>query len=104
MRVDFGDIEPLGDPVATTIEVTNSGEGVLVIYRISTSCGCTTASMDSSALEPGKSRPLKIAFDPQVHPDEYGPITRVVYIQSSDPDQPELEIDVVGTVLQDTNL
>jgi len=99
LRIDFGEIDPLGGPVSTTIEVANTGEGSLQINRISTSCGCTTATMDSSALEPGQTRPLTIQFDPQVHPDEEGPIARVVYIQSSDPDQPEIEIDVVGTLL-----
>ena len=104
LRIDFGEIDPLGGPVSTTVEVANTGGGSLQINRISTSCGCTTATMDSSALEPGESRLLNIAFDPQVHPDEEGSIARVVYIQSSDPDQPEIEIDVVGTVLPQETL
>lgn len=102
--VDFGDIDQHGGIVTTMVEVTNSGEKDLLIYRVSTSCGCTTAQMDMSPLPPGETRTLTIAFDPLVHPDQTGPITRVVYLQSSDPDQPEFEIDVIGTVLAPSNL
>lgn len=99
LNVDFGDIDQTGGPVTTTVEISNNGGQALVLFRVSTSCGCTTATIDLSPIEPGSSRTLTITFDPMVHPDENGPITRMVYIQSSDPNQPELEIEVTGRVL-----
>ena len=97
--VDFGEIDQGGGPVTTTVQVRNDGGKPLNIFRVSTSCGCTTALIDPSPIEPGASRPLTITFDPMVHPDENGSITLVVYIQSSDPQQPELTIDVIGNVI-----
>lgn len=97
--VDFGKIDQGGGSVTATIELRNDGGRPLNIFRVSTSCGCTTATLDASPMSPGESRPLTITFDPMVHPDENGPITRMVYLQSSDPDQPELEIEVIGNVI-----
>ncbi|NQV12058.1 DUF1573 domain-containing protein [Candidatus Uhrbacteria bacterium] len=99
LLVDFGDIDQDGGIVSTTVEVSNTGEGVLEIHRLSTSCGCTTAQMNESPLSAGEARTLTIEFDPMAHPDQSGPITRVIYIQSSDPGQPELEIDITGNVI-----
>ncbi|HBL39445.1 TPA: hypothetical protein DDZ10_02120 [Candidatus Uhrbacteria bacterium] len=98
-RIDFGNIEQSKGPVSATVEIRNDGDGALEIYRVSTSCGCTTADMDQSPIASGASRPLIIQFDPLVHPDESGPITRVVYLQSSDPEKPEVEIEIVGNVI-----
>ena len=98
-EVDFGDIAQDGGMVSTTVMVKNEGGQPLEINRISTSCGCTTAEMDMSPLEPGLSRPLTISFDPMAHPDQSGPITRAVYLQTSDPEQPEVEIEVIGNVI-----
>ncbi|MFA4845218.1 MAG: DUF1573 domain-containing protein [Patescibacteria group bacterium] len=97
--VDFGDVPQAGGIVSADVEVTNSGSQTLTIYRLSTSCGCTTATMDTSPIEPGGSRTLTIRFDPMAHPDQSGLITRVVYLQTSDAQRPEVEIDVTGNVI-----
>jgi hypothetical protein len=54
--------------------------------------------MEMSDLAAGESREMTITFDPMVHPDELGPITRAVYLQTSDPDEPEIQIDVTGFI------
>jgi len=97
--IDFGDIDQKGGLVATTVTVLNSGNTPLEIHRVSTSCGCTTANMDTSPLQPDEERALTISFDPMVHADQSGPITRVVYLQTSDPEQPEIEINIIGNVI-----
>ena len=102
--VDFGDIDQSRGAVEATVEVSNAGGRTLEIYRLSTSCGCTTVQMDQSPLLPGDKRTLTIRFDPMVHPDESGPITRAVYMQSSDPEQPEVIIDITGNVIPTTSL
>lgn len=97
--VDFGNIDQGAGVVSTTVEVKNTGSKSLEINRISTSCGCTTAEIGMSPIDPGSSRVLVIKFDPMAHPDQNGPIVRVVYLQTSDSTQPELEINVVGNVI-----
>ncbi|MBI4437429.1 DUF1573 domain-containing protein [Candidatus Uhrbacteria bacterium] len=97
--VDLGDIPQDGGIVSSTVTIKNDGGLPLEIFRLSTSCGCTTADMDASPLAPGDERTLTIRFNPMTHPDESGPITRVVYVQTSDPTQPEMEINVTGVVI-----
>lgn len=97
---DFGDIAQSEGPVSTVFTVQNIGGKELVINRLSTSCGCTTAGMDQSPLPPDASRNMTVTFDPMVHPDQLGAIQRVVYLQTSDPIQPETEINLTGNVIQ----
>ncbi len=97
--IDFGDIDQTDGIVSREVTVSNTGNLPLEIRRISTSCGCTTADMDTSPIPGGQTRTLTIRFDPMTHPDQNGPITRVVYLQTSDPKQPEIEIDIAGNVM-----
>jgi hypothetical protein len=97
---DFGEIVQSEGPVSTTFTVKNSGTKPLVINRLSTSCGCTTAEINKDPLQPGESREMTVVFDPMVHPDQLGEIERVVYLQTTDPDRPEVEIDIMGNVIK----
>ena len=99
---DFGDIIQSDGPVKTTVQISNTSQQNIKINRLSTSCGCTTATMDLSDLKPGETREMEIIFDPMVHPEQFGEITRVVYLQSSDPNLPELEIELTGNVIAAT--
>lgn len=101
---DFGDIIQSEGPVSTTVQISNNSDQKLEINRLSTSCGCTTATMDLSDLQPGETRDMKITFDPMTHPDQFGAITRVVYLQTSDPNLPELEIEIKGNVIGEANI
>ncbi|NIA02103.1 MAG: DUF1573 domain-containing protein [Nitrospirae bacterium] len=96
---DFGDIYQEDGIVSTTFSVTNVGDNEIEINRLSTSCGCTTAEMGLSDLGPGESREMIVEFDPNVHPDQLEFIERVIYLQTSDVVQPEIEIDITGNVL-----
>ncbi len=98
---DFGTIDQSKGNVSTRFTVENVGNKPLKILRLSTSCGCTTAEMDMDDLEPGESREMIVTFDPMVHPDQYGPITRVIYLQTSDPKTPEFQIDITGDVVKE---
>ena len=97
---DFGDIIQSEGPVSTTVQISNNSDQKIEINRLSTSCGCTTATMDLSELKPDETREMEITFDPMVHPDQFGEITRVVYLQTSDPNLPELEIEIKGNVIE----
>ncbi len=97
---DFGEVDPFAGPVSTDILITNNSDQTVTINRLSTSCGCTTATMDTADFTPGESRKMKITFDPAVHQDQRGEITRMVYLQNSDPQNPEMTIELIGNVVE----
>lgn len=97
-RLELGDV-PNGEIVTRDVLIRNDGDAVLQVQDLSTSCGCTTASLDTMHIDPGASASLHIAFDSGAHgPDLTGPIVRQVYIVSNDPAQPELTVDLAVNV------
>lgn len=103
---NFGDVQAGGDPVSTLMEIGNTGKGDLIINSMDSSCGCTSASVVidgkegprfsmsshgtnpmgwSVSLKPGETGQLKIYYDPSVHSDMRGPVTRYITIFSNDP-------------------
>lgn len=100
---DFGLIDQSKGKVTTSVVIKNNGNTPLKINRISTSCGCTTAEMNKSDLLPNESRIMRITFDPLVHKDTIGPVIRVVYLQTSDQNTPEIEITIKGDVIKKDN-
>ncbi|MCB0112574.1 MAG: DUF1573 domain-containing protein [Caldilineaceae bacterium] len=95
---DFGDV-PAADPVTATFVLQNQGNGTLRIDSVRTSCGCTTADVADTSIAPHDDTILTVTFDPQAHEGLYGPLLRMIYIASNDPDQPEIEIPVTVNVL-----
>lgn len=96
--VDLGDIPAVG-LVSAVLQVQNPGKAELQITDLRTSCGCTQASVAKSVIESGGQTELTIVFDPEAHPGLYGPLMRMVYLQSNDPNQPELEIPIQVNIL-----
>jgi hypothetical protein len=96
--LELGDI-PATEMVQGTLRVRNEGQGELYIDSLRTSCGCTGALVRKENLAPGEETDLVITFDPQAHPGLYGSLLRVVYLESNDPETPELEIPINVHVL-----
>lgn len=96
--VNLGDIPATG-LVSTVLQVRNPGQAELQITDLRTSCGCTQATVAQDVLDGGEQTELTIVFDPEAHPGLYGPLLRMVYLQSNDPNQPQLEIPVQVNVL-----
>lgn len=105
---DFDDVSQEKGVVTTFFEIENEGKSDLVIEKLETSCGCTSASIIDHGLEgpkfsmpghganeqigdwqviipPGEKAQLKVYYDPNVHEDFRGAVTRTVSIFSSDP-------------------
>lgn len=59
---DFGRIIE-GESVSFNFSFTNTGKKELVIADVSTSCGCTVPSYPKTAIRPGESGVIKIAFN-----------------------------------------
>ena len=97
--VDLGQVVN-GEIRTIEVPVRNAGTGTLVIEAVSTSCGCTTASVEPSTIEPGQSGMLQVSFDSGAHgPEANGPVVRQVFIASNDPERPELEFQFQADVL-----
>jgi hypothetical protein len=93
---DFGDMPK--ETVSHTFLVENTGSSQLIITQVSTSCGCTTAEVDSETIEPGQSTEMLVTFDPNLM-DSEGNVFRIVYIKSNDPEQPEIEVEIRANVI-----
>src|SRR5690606_10476707 len=64
--LDLGDV-PNGETISRDVTVRNTGAGILVVESITTSRGCTTASLEPVHLQPGESGVLHIEFDSGAH-------------------------------------
>ncbi len=94
---DFGTI-PNSGPVRHVFQVRNIGEGELLIESVSTSCGCTTAEINSHSLAPGATADLQVTYDPLAHAGATGEFMRQVFVRSNDPDTPEVVLTLWVTV------
>ena len=59
---DFGKIIE-GESVSCEFKFTNTGKADLVISDVSTSCGCTVPSYPKTAIRPGGTGIIKVAFN-----------------------------------------
>ncbi len=113
---DFGKVSQAKGVVSTVLILRNEGRAPLVINDMSASCGCTSASIVYKGMEgpkftmpghgqenpvgwsvsiaPGDKADLKIYYDPNMHGDIKGGITRTVYISSNDPIDFEKEVKI----------
>lgn len=81
--------------------ITNNGGAPLIIEEVSTSCGCTTAEVTPSAINPGESGVLHIEFDSGAHgPELTGELMRQIFLLTNDPNNPEVVITFSANVVQ----
>ena len=97
---DFGEIQQSQGVVQTTFEVKNTGIEVLEIGELSTSCGCTSAEISNTSINPNDTATLTVYFDPDFHDEPLDKITRTVFIPTNDPDQPEVEAKIKVDILE----
>lgn len=117
---DLGEISQAKGEVSADFNFRNEGESDLLIEKLSTSCGCTLASIIYQGKEGprftmaghGKTNPdnwqvsitagdwaiLRVYYDPSVHKDLKGPVTRTISVFSNDP--VEFEKKVIITLNQ----
>lgn len=94
---DFGIISKTGGVVTTTFQIENSSDQEVSITEITTSCGCTTAAMDETAIPAGSSRQLTVYFDPNFHQEPEGKFSRTVFLQTSENKEiiAKIEVEIV---------
>lgn len=93
-----------GEVVSHTFTVKNLGDEPLEILRLSTSCGCTNATIaeEDKIIAPGQSVDMLVTFDPAVHKDDsdLGDLARIIYIKTNDPKNPEIEVEIRASVIK----
>lgn len=94
---DFGPIPAGPGNVSQVFTIQNTGSAALTISSVITSCGCTRALLSSSVIPPGTRADLTAIFDPDFH-DTEGPVKRVIWLETNDPDQPVVEVGFVANV------
>jgi len=103
INFDFGDVVN-GTIMSKEILMKNDGEAPLIVESVSTSCSCTTASLESMVIEPGSSATLIIEFDSGAHgPELTGELIRQIFIVSNDPNLPEAEIVFSSNIILPEN-
>jgi P pilus assembly chaperone PapD len=98
-RIDLGDVVN-GEIVTRDVAVQNMGNRDLVVEAVSTSCGCTKATLDPMMIAPGAQGTLHIEFDSGAHGEELnGELVRQIFIATNDPAQPETMLELTANVL-----
>lgn len=81
---NFGKVNE-GKVYQHTFNFTNSGNSVLKIKDVKTSCGCAVAEISTKEIKPGESASLKVELDTA---KRKGRMSRSITIMSNDPDTP----------------
>ncbi|HOW32270.1 MAG TPA: DUF1573 domain-containing protein [Bacteroidales bacterium] len=59
---DFGKLTS-GEKVTYAFKFTNTGKGLLLISKVSTSCGCTVSEYPKEPIKPGQGGTIDVSFD-----------------------------------------
>ncbi len=95
LKYDFGQVTQ-SEQVETVYRFQNSGDEVLVISQVRSSCGCTAALLTQSRLEPGAVGELKVRFDSSGF---RGAVHKYISFNTNDPRHATLTFDLQGTVM-----
>lgn len=90
-RYDMGTVVK-GDLAVADLPVRNRGDGPLTVVGVSTSCGCTKATLTPMRIPAGGEGRLRIEYDSAAHDSDMGRIDRSVFVSSDDPDEDDVQI------------
>lgn len=93
---NFGKIEE-GKIYETSFPFMNTGEGILEIVDIHSSCGCAAAISKKRKLKPGELSEIKVEFNSTNY---IGLVTKYVTIRSNDPVNPEVFLTIYAEVIK----
>ena len=81
-----------GELAVADLAVRNRGDGSLTVVGVSTSCGCTSATLTPMVIPAGGEGRLHIEYDSTAHESDLGRIDRSIFISSDDPDEDDVQI------------
>lgn len=88
-----------GELAVADLTVRNRGDGPLTVVGVSTSCGCTKATVTPLVIPAGGEGYLHIEYDSAAHESDLGRIDRSVFVSSDDPDEDDVQIRFTVLVL-----
>lgn len=91
---DFGKVKQ-GDVVSYEFTFRNEGGAPLVIDRVETTCGCTTAPVAEKTIGPGKEGRIKAIFDTRGY---WGRQAKYIYVHSNDVQNPRRELSLIADI------
>jgi hypothetical protein len=96
LTFDFGEVLQ-GEKVPHAFEFVNQGDEPLIIDRVQSSCGCTAVLVSEKNIPPGGKGEVQANFDSTRF---RGAVSKTIYIYSSDPVNPVLQLHLKGNVLE----
>ena len=97
---DLGEITQFGGVVDVPVILSNTGVGDLIIGDITTSCSCTSATVEDVVIGEGEEVLMIVSFDPDFHEEPFGVFKRTVFIPSNDTKTPEVEFTILVDILE----
>jgi hypothetical protein len=94
-RCDLGEVE-LARPYTHAFTLTNSGDEPLRLILARKSCKCADVEIPQDGIPPGEKGRVQIGWAPI--PGQYGSYTVAVDLDTNDPQQPRLRLEVRGQV------
>lgn len=84
-----------GEVVQHEFIIENTGDEVLQIKRVQSSCGCTAAKPENDEIQPGESTKIKVSFNTT---GRVGEQKKYIAVASNDPDNTIYRLTIEGTV------
>lgn len=91
---DFGIVAQKKGVVSTVFDLENPTSEEMTISEITTSCGCTTAEVETKTIPPGEARKLTVFFNPDFHQEPEGKFSRTVFMQMANGAEVQARIEV----------
>jgi beta-lactamase regulating signal transducer with metallopeptidase domain len=91
---DFGQVSP-GSKSAGEFKFTNTGDAVLKVKKIKTSCGCTVARLTKKEYAPGESGTITVTYSASKSP---GKASKRVNVPTNDMTRPRIPLTVKATI------
>jgi len=92
---DWHKVSPKDSPLKTKLQLKNVGNEKLIISNKKPSCGCTTAPLDKTELNPGETATMDVSVVISPHS---GPIEKTIRVSSNDKTQPETIITLKADI------
>jgi len=94
IEYDFGEVAQ-GDKVSYTFRFRNSGDDLLEISSVSSSCGCTAALLSSKRISAGDMGEIKATFDSSRF---RGQVTKTITMKTNSPTHSQVQFKLKGVV------
>lgn len=91
---NFGQVDS-GELVKHEFIFTNTGDQVLEITGVRTSCGCTTTGESDKKVEPGKTGKIPVQFNSRGYG---GGVHKQIFVTCNDSNQPNVTLNLQGTI------